>query len=68
MQLTHLCLIMPSDYDKLDPLHATPQTNIKGAQKKAKSKKHPQGARGGKRNKNKSTRNKWGQLRAHRMN
>ncbi|KAL5134400.1 Receptor like protein kinase S.2 [Glycine soja] len=45
MQLTHLCLIMPSDYDKLEPLHATPQTNIKGSQKKVKSRKqHPQGA------------------------
>ncbi|KAK7386168.1 hypothetical protein VNO78_26200 [Psophocarpus tetragonolobus] len=46
MQLTHLCLIMPSDYDKLEPLHATPQTH-KGTHKKVKAKKQHQGACGG---------------------
>ncbi|XP_020207103.1 receptor like protein kinase S.2 [Cajanus cajan] len=42
MHLTHLCLIMASDYDKLEPLHATPQP-----QKKVKAKKHLHGACGG---------------------
>jgi len=37
MQLTHLCLVMPSDYDKLEPLHATPPKH-KGTQKKVKAK------------------------------
>ncbi|CAJ1948928.1 unnamed protein product [Sphenostylis stenocarpa] len=46
MQLTHLCFIMPSDYDKLEPLHATPQKH-KETQKKVKAKKDPQEACGG---------------------
>ncbi|TKY68866.1 Receptor like protein kinase S.2 [Spatholobus suberectus] len=49
MQLTHLCLILRSDYDELEPLHETPQSHHhhEGTQKKVKAKKQPQGACGG---------------------
>ncbi|KAJ1415458.1 putative serine/threonine-protein kinase [Sesbania bispinosa] len=43
MQLTHLCIILPSDFDEKEKLdHQTPQ-----AIQKVKAKKHPQGACGG---------------------
>ncbi|ESW06381.1 hypothetical protein PHAVU_010G043600 [Phaseolus vulgaris] len=47
MQLTHLCLIMPSDYDKLEALHDATPPKQKGTQKKVKAKRDFQGACGG---------------------
>ncbi|KAK7350496.1 hypothetical protein VNO77_09189 [Canavalia gladiata] len=45
MQLTDLCIIMPSDFDELEPLHVSSKTKLYKGVQKVKAKKHPhQGA------------------------